>query len=206
MTKDPCNDSEPQKKGLSTEDLANSGQGVPSSSEKSPLRPDAPSQAAAPGVVHFSREDTRDARTDDRHIKSTPVDGPSQVTESEPMPATMSAGRPTSSPSSAHSPAAATAVASAKEPEERPLFAAEEATKLRSQWDAVQVGFVDEPRKAVQEADSLVAAAVKRLAEQFAEERSKLEAQWDRGGDVSTEDLRLALRRYRAFFGRLLSA
>jgi len=57
----------------------------------------------------------------------------------------------------------------------------------------------------VQEADSLVATAMKRLAEQFALERSTLEGQWDRGGDVSTEDLRIALRRYRSFFGRLLS-
>ena len=67
------------------------------------------------------------------------------------------------------------------------------------------MGFVDEPRQAVQQADSLVAGAMKRLAEMFAAERAKLEGQWDRGDDVSTEDLRLALRRYRSFFGRLLS-
>jgi len=64
---------------------------------------------------------------------------------------------------------------------------------------------VDEPRNAVQEADGLVASAMKRLAEVFAQERSKLEQQWDRGDDVSTEDLRLALQRYRSFFHRLLS-
>jgi hypothetical protein len=98
-----------------------------------------------------------------------------------------------------------TATAMAKEPESGPLFSQEEATRLRARWDASQVGFVDEPRRAVEEADSLVAAAMKRLAEQFAEERSKLEGQWDRGGDVSTEDLRVALRRYRSFFGRLLA-
>jgi hypothetical protein len=69
----------------------------------------------------------------------------------------------------------------------------------------VQVSFVDEPRQAVQQADTLVASAMKRLAEIFAEERAKLDGQWDRGDDVSTEDLRLALRRYRSFFGRLLS-
>ena len=61
------------------------------------------------------------------------------------------------------------------------------------------------PERAVQEADSLVAGAMKRLAEVFAEEREKLEGQWDREEIVSTEDLRLALRRYRSFFGRLLS-
>jgi hypothetical protein len=67
------------------------------------------------------------------------------------------------------------------------------------------VGFVDEPRQAVEKADALVAGAMKRLAEVFAAERERLEKQWDRGDSVSTEELRLALRRYRAFFGRLLS-
>ena len=98
-----------------------------------------------------------------------------------------------------------TATAMAKEPESGPLFSQEEAGNLRTKWDAIQVGFVDEPRRAVVDADSLVAMAMKRLAEQFAEERSRLEGQWGRGGDVSTEDLRVALRRYRSFFGRLLS-
>ena len=75
----------------------------------------------------------------------------------------------------------------------------------RSQWDAIQEKFVDEPRHVVGQADSLVALAMKRLAGMFAAERARLEGQWDRGGNVSTEDLRLALRRYRSFFGRLLS-
>jgi hypothetical protein len=86
-----------------------------------------------------------------------------------------------------------------------PLFQSAEVTNLRAKWEAIQVGFVDEPRRSVQEADSLVAATMKRLAEQFAAERSNLESQWDRGSDISTEDLRIALRRYRSFFGRLLS-
>jgi hypothetical protein len=86
-----------------------------------------------------------------------------------------------------------------------PLFSADETGRLRSRWDEIQAGFVDEPRRAVEQADQAVAEAMKRLAEMFAAERSNLEGQWDRGGDVSTEDLRLALRRYRSFFGRLLS-
>ena len=85
------------------------------------------------------------------------------------------------------------------------LLAENEVSEFRHQWDAVQTGFVDEPRWAVESADALVAKAMKRLAETFAEERSRLEFQWDRGDDVSTEDLRLALQRCRAFFGRLLS-
>jgi hypothetical protein len=86
-----------------------------------------------------------------------------------------------------------------------PLFAGEETSQLRTDWDQVQASFVDEPRQAVEQADRLVATAIKRLAEIFAEEKARLEGQWDRGGDVSTEDLRQALRRYRAFFGRVLS-
>ncbi|HLY78696.1 MAG TPA: hypothetical protein VKQ70_04940 [Caulobacteraceae bacterium] len=86
-----------------------------------------------------------------------------------------------------------------------PLFASDEAQGLRDRWDAIQAGFVDEPRQAVEQADSLVATAMKRLAEIFADERAGLEGQWDRGDDVSTEDLRLALQRYRSFFGRLLA-
>jgi hypothetical protein len=86
-----------------------------------------------------------------------------------------------------------------------PLFSLEEAANLRERWDAIQVGFVDEPRQSVQQADSLVASTMKRLAEQFSAERSKLEHAWDGGNDVSTEDLRVALRRYRSFFSRLLN-
>lgn len=89
--------------------------------------------------------------------------------------------------------------------EKTALFSSDESNSLRGQWDSIQVGFVDEPRQAVERADQLVAGAMKRLAEMFAAERSRLEGQWDRGDSVSTEELRLALRRYRAFFGRLLS-
>jgi hypothetical protein len=87
------------------------------------------------------------------------------------------------------------------------LFSPDETKDFRARWDAIQVGFVDEPRRAVEQADSLVAGAMKRLAVIFAAERTKLEGQWDRGNTAATatEDLRLALRRYRSFFGRLLS-
>jgi hypothetical protein len=95
--------------------------------------------------------------------------------------------------------------APAMQQETGPLFSGSEANDLRGKWDAIQVGFVDEPRRAVEQADSLVAGTMKRLAEIFADERNKLENQWDKGENVSTEDLRLALRRYRSFFSRLLS-
>jgi hypothetical protein len=86
-----------------------------------------------------------------------------------------------------------------------PLFPTNELEELRNRWSGVQTAFVDEPRRAVEQADGLVASAMKRLAEVFAEERSKLEQQWDRGDNVSTEDLRIALQRYRSCFHRLLS-
>lgn len=79
-----------------------------------------------------------------------------------------------------------------------------ELREMRTRWDKIQAAFVDEPRQAVQDADNLVAVAVKRLAEQFAEERSRVEQQWT-GDEISTETLRQALRHYRTFFERLLS-
>jgi hypothetical protein len=97
------------------------------------------------------------------------------------------------------------AIAAVLAQETGPLFSSSEAKDLRSQWDTIQVGFVDEPRRAVEQADHLVAGTMKRLAEIFAEERRRLESQWDKGENVSTEDLRLALRRYRSFFSRLLA-
>ena len=85
------------------------------------------------------------------------------------------------------------------------LFPGAEIEALRTRWEAIQTGFVDEPRTAVTEADALVAQTVTRLAEVFSEERTNLEKQWDHGDNISTEDLRVALRRYRSFFDRLLS-
>jgi hypothetical protein len=88
---------------------------------------------------------------------------------------------------------------------QEPLFDSSRAETLRGRWGDIQAGFVDEPRRAVEQADSLVAEVMKRLAEGFAEERARLEKQWDRGDNVTTEDLRVALQRYRSFFDRLLA-
>jgi hypothetical protein len=94
----------------------------------------------------------------------------------------------------------------AAEEQRRPLLADEELDGFRGRWDAVQVGFVDEPRGSVQQADALVAELMQRLAQTFSDERTSLESQWEQGADVSTEDLRVALQRYRSFFDRLLRA
>jgi hypothetical protein len=94
----------------------------------------------------------------------------------------------------------------AAEEQPRPLLADEELDGFRGRWDAVQVGFVDEPRGSVQQADALVAELMQRLAQTFSDERTSLESQWEQGADVSTEDLRVAMQRYRSFFDRLLRA
>jgi hypothetical protein len=94
----------------------------------------------------------------------------------------------------------------AAEEQRRPLLEDEELDGFRGRWDAVQVGFVDEPRGSVQQADALVAELMQRLAQTFSDERTSLESQWEQGADVSTEDLRVALQRYRSFFDRLLRA
>jgi PRC-barrel domain len=91
------------------------------------------------------------------------------------------------------------------ESEFTPLLPNQEVGQFWSQWNAIQAEFVDHPETSVEAADSLVAQVMKRLAEIFSKEREKLESQWRQGEEVSTEDLRVALQRYRSFFNRLLS-
>lgn len=86
-----------------------------------------------------------------------------------------------------------------------PLLSPNETGEFRSRWSSIQTGFVDEPRKTVEQADELVAQIMQRLAQSFSDQRTNLEKQWERSDEVSTEELRLALRRYRSFFDRLLA-
>ena len=81
-----------------------------------------------------------------------------------------------------------------------------EMQRILGQWKDIQSDFVDGPRKAVQDADALVAEVMQRLAQTLTSEREQLESQWAGGDDVSTEDLRRCLRLYRAYFERLLAA
>jgi len=88
-----------------------------------------------------------------------------------------------------------------------PLLPGEQGDRFEQRWSEIQASFVDEPRQSVEQADTLVAELMQELASGFSETRSRLEAQWDNEGeDASTEDLRVALTRYRSFFNRLLSA
>lgn len=84
------------------------------------------------------------------------------------------------------------------------LLDREESEHLRTRWNEIQGKFVDEPRSAVQQADALVSEVVEKITQMFANEHSSLEGQWNQGNDVSTEDLRKALQRYRTFFNRLV--
>jgi hypothetical protein len=113
--------------------------------------------------------------------------------------------QPAEEPPTEHARAEVAEPAPTREPDTTPLFDDAVTGELRERWTDVQSAFVDEPRTAVEQADALVADVMKRLATGFADERKSLESQWSRGDDVSTEDLRLALQRYRSFFDRLLS-
>ena len=86
-----------------------------------------------------------------------------------------------------------------------PLFDPQVARDLQSRWNQIQVAFVDEPRTAVERANNLVIETTKHLTDSFGSGRQRLEHEWNNGGDVSTEALRLTLRQYRAFFNRLLA-
>ena len=89
--------------------------------------------------------------------------------------------------------------------ERNPLFSDDEERGFRERWQNVQTNFVDEPRQAVEHADELIAEILQHLAQRFSDQRSRLESEWEHSDKASTEELRVALRRYRVFFDRLLS-
>lgn len=86
-----------------------------------------------------------------------------------------------------------------------PLWPSDEGQKLTRRWERAQDAFIDAPRDAMKEVDSLLALVATRIPEMFADERARLEGLWDQGGEARAEDLRMALLRYRSFFGRLLA-
>jgi hypothetical protein len=174
---------------LSTADLA--GRTAPKTEDRD-LERDVPMDGQPAGADELDGQPMNEQRSDDRT-------------------STMTTGDPMTRPDATSMPSASTNAAPAHErldentSNAEPLFPTNDAETFRSRWTEVQTGFVDEPRHAVEQADGLVAEMMKQLAEVFADERSKLEEQWSRGDDISTEDLRQALRRYRSFFDRLLS-
>jgi hypothetical protein len=103
-------------------------------------------------------------------------------------------------------PASTQAVPPVRQHDRTQLLQTDELESIVNRWRDIQAGFVDEPQQAVKDADALVADLMQRLARMFAAEREDLEARWMAGQEVSTEDLRQGLRRYRSFFERLLAA
>jgi len=122
---------------------------------------------------------------------------PAQAQAAAPQPAAAVVSAEPSSEQSVHDPAESTS--------ERSLFADDELAGLRARWDNVQAGFVDDPRECVHKADGLVSDVVDQLTAGFSDARTRLEEQWARGEEASTEDLRVALKQYREFFQRLLA-
>ncbi len=136
---------------------------------------DSPEEAAAP-VADASRIENEDP-----------------VAASEPLPTSDAADPVAAEP------------ASARHESDELLFAGDDLADLRARWAGVQAAFVDDPKDCVQQADVLVSDLVEQLTTGFAQARSRLEEQWSRGNEASTEDLRMALMHYREFFERLLA-
>jgi hypothetical protein len=149
--------------------------------------------------------ETVQAETTGRHETSPPASQVSRV-DAQTLVARDGAAANEGDQGTREQPTAAgrTPAGAGSDPEATPLFVEQEATQFRDRWDEVQAGFVDEPRRAVEQADGLVAEVMQRLAASFSDERSRLEASWGRGEETETEGLRLALRKYRSFFDRLL--
>jgi 6-phosphogluconolactonase/glucosamine-6-phosphate isomerase/deaminase len=152
---------------------------------------------------------TGDTRVTEPDVETTEAQAETEGargTEPRPAASTETPGSGAGSAAGASRAAAtsAAAVSGATGGREAALFDEAAAKDLQSRWQAIQVGFVDEPRGAVEQADKLVDEVMKRLAESFARERGELERAWSGGSEASTEDLRQAIRRYRSFFNRLL--
>lgn len=161
-----------------------------------------------PAEEHTAPDASADpsAAADEASLQSnapSPVEQtPSPSPAASPDPATASGGTATSTE------APAAAEHASVEPESSPeelLFADDELAELRGRWGAVQAAFVDDPKDCVQKADVLVSDLVEQLTTGFSHARSRLEEQWARGEEASTEDLRVALMHYREFFERLLA-
>jgi hypothetical protein len=157
-------------------------------------------ESQAPESEPKARADA-EARADSKAASEPPAPtGTRELRDAQSRPPIRAEGKPAETASEKE--AASSKVA--------PLFDKEAGHDLRERWLVIQTEFVDEPRAAVEKADSLVAEVLKRLTDTFAREREELEAGWsrsedDKAAEVSTEDLRQAIRRYRSFFDRLLS-
>ncbi|MFI7605701.1 hypothetical protein ACIBTV_11315 [Micromonospora sp. NPDC049366] len=83
------------------------------------------------------------------------------------------------------------------------LFDADTAQNFRDRWRDVQLRFVDDPRAAAAEAQAMVEEAIEALSAALTAQRNTLGA-WQETGSADTEELRMAVRRYRDFLDRVL--
>src|SRR5580704_15919649 len=175
---------------------------VPGSPETSLSNETGPIELESANVERAAVERAQDERTEVERIEVVPINERA-VPDPDRRPLIV---QPSSEPPARPARAAVgVAPARAVEQERIALFVPNESNELRARWDRIQVDFVDQPREAVEDADALVSATMSRLAEIFSAERQKLERQWEKNENISTEDLRLTLQRYRSFFARLLS-
>ena len=130
-----------------------------------------------------------DGPVDDKIVEDVPLDRPKPILDNAPLEDVITDKAATS----------ANAVPTVA------LLDHVEADRLRVRWNEIQGKFVDEPRSAVQQADALVSDTIEKITQMFTSEHSTLESQWKQGKDVSTEELRKALQRYRSFFNRLVA-
>jgi hypothetical protein len=157
---------------------------------------------------------TQDQHTETTEFSTTPADVVDAQSDTPPPVATEATAPPVATEVVAEPPAAAavseesgstTAGAVRQDAPMDALFAQGDLSELRSRWNDVQATFVDDPKDCVAKADGLVSDAVDQLTTSFSHARSRLEEQWAKGEEASTEDLRVALKRYRDFFDRLLA-
>lgn len=161
---------------------------------------------AAAGHAGAARHDEREAaeagRAGPRAAATTTVGGTTStgVTAGRATPPATTAGATPAGTTTAGTPRS-----TATDGNGHALFGKEQERRFRSRWDEIQSSFIDEPRESVAEADALLREATDALHSLFERDRRQLEGVWDRGDEVSTEDLRVTLQRYRSFFERVLT-
>ena len=180
---------------MTTDDEQTSSTSTSTADAAATMRPESSSAGTKPS----SAQTEPSAVANDPSLATTTTDAPRA--QGEPL----ATGDESSSAQTDPSDVGMASSTAGTEPSDKSLFADTDLPRLRSRWDDVQAAFVDDPKECVQKADALVAEVVEQLTTGFSAARSRLEAQWARGEEASTEDLRLSLKRYREFFQRLLS-
>ncbi|MFI9181771.1 hypothetical protein ACIGXG_06070 [Streptomyces goshikiensis] len=199
-------DARADEAGLTTEDIAHPQAGAPAATTREDERQQVP---VYPGEA---TADPRDTAAGVRETDPGRRDAAEGVRETDPV--TREAYDGTGAPGRAPTeqwdgePGRATTergAVDAPAADEEPLLGAPDAEGYRKAWSEIQGRFVDDPQEAVRSADALVAEVMQTLARTFSARKQGLEGQWGQGGQVATEELRLALQQYRSFFNRLLN-